>query len=107
MFKILPQTSESKDYELEFYNPMGLLFKNHIFLKDDNRILEFDTQEIKRLFLKKERNLKLNYLSLTVSCFLVVFTFFQNDLATNKYISFGLASLFLIFALVKKMYDFK
>ena len=108
MFKTIPNAAINNDYELEYHNPVGLLFKNHVFLHDSNKILEFDIHEIKRLFLKKERDLKLNFLLLSIAAFLLVLAIILRDiLVLYRLSSFGFAGLLLLAAMAKKTYQYK
>ncbi|MGL2965811.1 hypothetical protein [Flavobacterium sp. XGLA_31] len=108
MIKNLPSNRTNKEYQLEYYNPIGLLFKEHIFLHENNKLLEFDIQEIKRIFFKKERNLKQNYLLLTLAFPLLMGSFFLNsNFELLRYSGYGLSVALLIFAVIKKTYQYK
>jgi len=108
MIKRLPLTDVDKEYELEYYNPVGLLFKNQIFIHDYQKILEFDIQEIKHLTLKKERDLKVNFVLFCISSFLLIVTLFLKDIVVlYRFSSFGFAALFLLAAMAKKTYQYK
>lgn len=107
MLKTLHIANIDEEYQLEYYNPVGLLFKKHIFLNDDNKILEFDLQEIKRLMFKKERDLKANYLLHTLACFLLVTSTFFPDNSWYRLFGYGFATIILLFAIAKKTYKYK
>jgi len=108
MLTNLHQTNYVKEYELEYQNRVGMLFKNHIFLNDNNKILKFKIQEIKRLFLKKERNLKFNYVLLTVAtCIFVLSLIFCGNSILYRFVGFGASSIIFLFAMAKKKYHYK
>jgi hypothetical protein len=46
MFQNLHLPKPESDYQLEYYNAIGLLFSDHLILNKDNKLIEFNIDEI-------------------------------------------------------------
>jgi len=107
MFNKFSQTNLESEYQLEYYNAIGLLFKNQLFLNKNNNLLEFNIQEIKSVSLKKERDLTNNYLLFAVACLLFVLSLsLSAKIAWANNIGFGLAAGLLLYAILKRTFSY-
>ncbi len=108
MFKALATIEITQKYQLEYYNSIGLLFPNHLFLHQDDRFLEFDIAEIKSIFFKRELDLRINYRFFVISVFLLALGYLLPDnLLSIRLLNFVPAILFLLLAVFRKNYSYK
>lgn len=67
MINIKPILANSKQNKLEYFNAIGLIFQNHIYLNRNNALIQYEIDDIKRVYFKKERNLNQNFFSFITS----------------------------------------
>lgn len=108
MVNIKPIPANLQQNKLEYFNALGLIFQNHIYLNRNDALVPYEIADIKRVHLKKERNLNYN-------CFLFVFSLltafssyaFASVLGNFKLIGFAVSGSFLLYSLFKKSYNYR
>jgi len=108
MFQNLHLSKPESDYQLEYYNAIGLLFSDHLILNKDNKLIEFNIDEIKSISFQKERELNQNYLILLLGGALLTFSYYftVKEILFQK-IGILLAVSILLYALLKRSYAYK
>jgi hypothetical protein len=107
MFNKITLTNPESEYQLEYYNTIGLLFRNQLILNKNNNLVEFDIDEIKSVYFKKERDLTNNYLIFIVACSLFALSLsFSPKMALYPQIGIGTALAILIYAILKRTYSY-
>jgi membrane-bound metal-dependent hydrolase YbcI (DUF457 family) len=107
MFNNFNLSNPESEYQLEYYNSIGLLFSDQLILNKNNKLVEFNIQEIKSIYFKKERELTQNYLIFIIACSLFAFSIYFN----NKEVLFQKTGIImavgiLLYALVKRTYTY-
>lgn len=107
MFNKITLSKEETDFQLEYYNSIGLLFRNQLFLNKNNKVVEFTIPEIKSIYFKKERDLNQNYIIFIIACALFTFSlyFITQDVMQQK-IGILLSAAIVLYALLKKTYSY-
>lgn len=107
MFNKITLTNPETEYQLEYYNAIGLLFRNQLFLNKNNKLIEFDIKEIKSVYFKKERDLTNNYIIFVFACCLLALSLsFSSKIALYPQIGIGSALAILIYAILKRTYAY-
>lgn len=102
------RSAPETDYQLEYYNTIGLLFNKHLILNKNNKLVEFSIDEIKSISIKKERELNLNYIIFIIACslFTIALYFTNNELLFQK-IGILTSVGVLVYAVLKRNYAYK
>jgi hypothetical protein len=107
MFNKVSLTNPETEYQLEYYNSIGMLFKNQLFLNKNNKLVEFEIKEIKSVYLKKERDLTNNYLIFIIAASVFALSFsFSTKMALYPKIGIVTAIALLLYALLKRTYTY-
>ncbi len=107
MFNNYTLTNPEAEYHLEYYNTIGLLFNDQLILNKNNKLLEFNIQDIKSIYFKKERELTQNYLIFIIACSLFAFSiYFNNKEILVQKIGIIIAFGILLYAFVKRTYTY-
>lgn len=108
MFNKFNHSKPESEYQLEYFNAIGLLFKNQLILNKNNKLVEFNIEEIKSIYFKKDRELHQNYLIFLIACSLFAFSiFFNNKEVLFQRIGIVMAIGILLYALLKRTYKYK
>ncbi|WP_333600849.1 hypothetical protein [Flavobacterium sp.] len=107
MIDIKPIHVNSPNNKLEYYNALGLIFQNHVCLNRDNDLLQYEINDIKRIYFKKNRCLKNNYSLFMISLVMVVSTYLLRTYFINYiFFSFIIATCIMLFSLFKNYYSY-
>ncbi|TBX67036.1 hypothetical protein EZL74_10280 [Flavobacterium silvisoli] len=99
----------AEDHKLEYFNTIGLLFQNHVYLNKNDELLEFDIKEIKRIYFRKQRDLKDNYCLFILSAVLAGATLYLGSYLSQNYKLpiLIISGLLLLFSFLKKSYHYE
>ncbi|WP_162127903.1 hypothetical protein [Flavobacterium phycosphaerae] len=98
-----------QDNHLEHFNTIGLLFQNRIYLNKNDELVQFDISEIRRIYFKKQRNIKNNSFLFMLSCIFATATVFLEKYLEQNYKLplFLFSGMLLVYSLVKKSYRYE
>jgi hypothetical protein len=97
---------KAQQVSLEFFNAIGLIFKDYIFLTANNKLIWFEVEEIRQMSFKKNRVLTYNYVIFFLSFMIVIISFTDSRLSDYRNTGFALGGILLIYALIKKTYQY-
>jgi hypothetical protein len=107
MFNKITLSNPETEYQLEYFNAIGLLFRNQLFLNKNNNLVEFEIKEIKSVYFKKERDLSHNYILFVIACSLFALSLsFSPKIALYPQIGIGIALALLVYAILKRTYAY-
>jgi hypothetical protein len=108
MINIKPCFEKSQQNELEYFNAIGLIFQNYIYLNRNDKLVEYEISDIKRVEFKMERNFNRNLIS--IMCFLLVASStyaLASILGNFKLVGFLVSAIFLLYSFLNKSYSYK
>lgn len=105
MYTLSPQFDNNKA-QYDYYNAVGLLHDECLYLHNEHKLMQFDISTIKRLYLKKERDLSGNY-KLLLSSLLLLLPLLSATLYDRVHLwGFLPAVLLLCYGLSKKKFTY-
>lgn len=108
MINIKPILANSKQNKLEYFNAIGLIFQNHIYLNRNNALIQYEIDDIKRVYFKKERNLNQNFFSFITSLIIAFSSYASAAFLGNfKLIAFMVSGCFFLYSFLNKSYNYR
>lgn len=108
MINIHHLADNSELNKLEYFNTIGLIFQNEIYLNRNDVLLKYDVDEIKRVAFKKQRSLNRNYFTLFLSLLIVFFTCALGNILGNfKLFGFLISGSLLLYSFLNKSYSYQ
>jgi hypothetical protein len=103
MITINPTHTNSPNEKLEYFNSLGLIFQNRIYLNKKNDLVAYEINDIRRIYLKKGRNLRINYIFFIMAT-VMGFTVFLSKKLLGDYnvIGYAVSAGVLLFSLFKE-----
>lgn len=107
MIHTKPFFTNSQHHKLEYFNTIGLIFQNHIYLNRNNVSVQYDIADIKRVIFKKQRNLNQNCLLFVISLFIAFYSHTLGIILGNfKLFGFLVSGSFLVYSFLRKSYNY-
>lgn len=97
------------DAPINYYNSVGLIYDDYIYINKKECLVRLESNLIRNVYFKKEKELKYNYLLLTIG--LLLFTTIllseKHMLFEFKFIGYSVALFFSLFSLIKNFDNYK
>lgn len=107
MINIKPILKNSNHNELEYFNTIGLIFQNDIYLNRNNVLLKYEIEDIKRIAFKKQRNLNRNYFTFFIAVLIAFFLYTSGSIIGNfKLFGFLFSGILLVYSFLNKSYNY-
>ncbi|WP_295334249.1 hypothetical protein [Flavobacterium sp.] len=93
----------------DYYNPLGLIFDGHIYLNKKDALIRLECNQVRKIFLKKEKAISNNIILLITGLMLLtlMIIFSKHIPFEFKIAGYFLTSAVVISALLIKHYDYK
>ena len=107
MINIKPIPINSQPNKLEYFNTIGLIFQNDIYLNRKNTLVQYEIDDIKRIVFKKQRNLNHNYFTFLISLS-IAFSSYALGIVTGNFKLFGfvVSGILLLYSFLNKSYSY-